>query len=191
MDTRTYLIDLGREAADGLECGSWESGCVGAYGSKPGAAVQSCDGIHPLGGTKDRARHGELGSMLAVQAALALAGVPRPPPPPTPPAPTPPACEAQCIKEGHCCSGRISSYQHPSCAMGCAIARHTSNLEECQSAQMSMARATGRLRVSRWTNARLVQAVAMLPMVFRNAWMGVPMNLHPGWCDIGAAAARD
>lgn len=62
-------------------------------------------------------------------------GPPDPPSPPTPaPAPTPPTCEAQCAAQGHCCSGRISSYQHPSCAMGCLAAAHTSSVDECQQA---------------------------------------------------------
>jgi len=59
---------------------------------------------------------------------------PVPPPPPTPPTPTPPAtCEERCVADGHCCTGAISSWQHPSCAMGCTIARHTSTVSECES----------------------------------------------------------
>lgn len=73
-DKKTYFLDLGREAAIGLECGAWEHGCVGAYGSTAGASMQGCDGIHPLGGTQAAARHGELGAMLATQAVLAMAG---------------------------------------------------------------------------------------------------------------------
>lgn len=38
------------------------------------------------------------------------------------------------MADGHCCKGAISSWQHPSCAMGCAIARHTSTVSECESA---------------------------------------------------------
>ena len=71
-DTNAYYIDLGKPAAVGLECGAWERGCVGASGSKAGASVQGCDGIHPRGGTEASARHGELAAMLAVQAALAM-----------------------------------------------------------------------------------------------------------------------
>ena len=44
QDARTFYIDLGREAAIGLECGAWERGCIGAYGSRAGASVQGCDG---------------------------------------------------------------------------------------------------------------------------------------------------
>jgi len=73
-DKRTFFLDLGREAARGLECGAWEHGCVGAYGSRAGASAQGCDGIHPRGGTHAAARHGELGAMLATQAVLAMAG---------------------------------------------------------------------------------------------------------------------
>lgn len=32
------------------------------------------------------------------------------------------ACEAQCMKDGHCCVGFVSSYGKPSCANGCALA---------------------------------------------------------------------
>jgi hypothetical protein len=73
-DPHTYFIDLGRDAAIGLECGSWERGCVGAFGSQAGGSMQGCDGIHPRGGTHAAARHGELGAMLATQAVLAMAG---------------------------------------------------------------------------------------------------------------------
>lgn len=73
-DSRAYYIDLGREAAIGLECGSWERGCIGAYGSAGGGpTLQGCDGIHPRGGTHAAARHGELGAQLAVAAVLAMA----------------------------------------------------------------------------------------------------------------------
>merc|ERR1712087_459057 len=50
-----------------------------------------------------------------------------PPTPPAPPSPEPSAppspplsatCEEECLKHGHCCTGTISSYSHPSCAMG-------------------------------------------------------------------------
>eukprot|EP00035_Acanthoeca_spectabilis_P003886 m.96379 g.96379 ORF g.96379 m.96379 type:complete len:429 (+) comp12361_c0_seq8:78-1364(+) len=74
-DDRTFFIDLGPPAAAGLECGSWEKGCVGADGSLAGASLEGCDGIHPRGGTGASARHGELGAMLSVRAALALANV--------------------------------------------------------------------------------------------------------------------
>ena len=73
-DAKAFFIDLGREAAIGLECGAWERGCVGAWGSQAGSSLQGCDGIHPRGGTHAAARHGELGAMLATQAVLALAG---------------------------------------------------------------------------------------------------------------------
>ena len=44
------------------------------------------------------------------------------------------SCEAQCQKEGHCCTGTTSSYQHPSCAMGCLIsAAGATTLDECVS----------------------------------------------------------
>jgi hypothetical protein len=66
-------VSTGREAALGLECGSWERGCVGAFGSQAGPSMQGCDGIHPRGGTHAAARHGELGAQLAVAAALAMA----------------------------------------------------------------------------------------------------------------------
>ena len=76
-DKKTYLIDLGAEAAQGLECGGWMRGCRGAYGTSAiGSSLAGCDGIHPRGGTNETARHGELGAMLVVKAALALAGVP-------------------------------------------------------------------------------------------------------------------
>jgi len=75
-DPKAFYIDLGRDAAVGLECGAWEHGCVGAYGSKAGASIAGCDGIHPRGGSVASARHGELGAMLAVQATLAMLGGP-------------------------------------------------------------------------------------------------------------------
>eukprot|EP01044_Picomonas_judraskeda_P023204 COSAG03_NODE_6014_length_1131_cov_0.889535_1_plen_248_part_00 len=76
-DKNTHLVDLGAEAAQGLECGGWMRGCVGAYGTNTiGASLGGCDGIHPRGGTNETARHGELGAMVAVKAVLALAGMP-------------------------------------------------------------------------------------------------------------------
>ena len=55
---------------------------------------------------------------------------------PTPPAPTPPPsdphCDQKCKAAGHCCTGATSSDQHPSCAMGCAIAKHTGSASGCK-----------------------------------------------------------
>ncbi len=49
------------------------------------------------------------------------------------PATPPPSCEDQCKAEGHCCEGMVSSYQHPSCAMGCAMASGgAKDLAECE-----------------------------------------------------------
>ena len=45
-DKNSFYIDLGKPAAIGLECGAWERGCVGAYGSQAGSSIQGCDGIH-------------------------------------------------------------------------------------------------------------------------------------------------
>ena len=72
-DTKTYFIDLGRDAAIGLKGGAWERGCVGAYGSRAGASIQGCDGIHPRGGTVGSARHGELAAMLTAAPLKAMA----------------------------------------------------------------------------------------------------------------------
>eukprot|EP01065_Artemidia_motanka_P031351 TRINITY_DN3767_c0_g1_i1.p1 TRINITY_DN3767_c0_g1~~TRINITY_DN3767_c0_g1_i1.p1 ORF type:complete len:769 (+),score=237.69 TRINITY_DN3767_c0_g1_i1:78-2384(+) len=59
---------------------------------------------------------------------------PTPAPPPATPAPPPPStCDGWCLSAGHCCNGTISSYNHPSCAMGCFIAKHTSSVTECES----------------------------------------------------------
>lgn len=58
---------------------------------------------------------------------------PVPTPAPTPPAPTPTTCEGWCTDAGHCCVGAVSSYNHPSCAMGCFIAKNTKSVEECKS----------------------------------------------------------
>ena len=45
-----------------------------------------------------------------------------------------PSCEDQCKAEGHCCEGAVSSYQHPSCAMGCLMATSggAKDLDECE-----------------------------------------------------------
>merc|ERR1712232_99136 len=72
-----------------------------------------------------------------------VAPPPSPAPTPSPPRYTPPiptpaptkpphTCEEWCVSDGHCCVGAISSYQHPSCAMGCTIAKYTSSLADCQ-----------------------------------------------------------
>jgi len=58
---------------------------------------------------------------------------PTPPPSPGPPTPTPPHdCQAQCVAAGHCCTGVLSSFNHPSCAMGCIISGLTSSVDECK-----------------------------------------------------------
>jgi hypothetical protein len=71
-----------------------------------------------------------------------------PTPPPTPAIPTPPPspaptsnvdradCVKRCNDRGHCCTDSAdhslsSECNHPSCAMGCAIASHTSEVDEC------------------------------------------------------------
>lgn len=68
---------------------------------------------------------------------------PRPPPAPTPstpaplpspPKPPPKSCEARCAAAGHCCTGTVSSWQHPSCAQGCIIAQHTKSAAACKQA---------------------------------------------------------
>jgi hypothetical protein len=44
-------------------------------------------------------------------------------------------CEAQCKAAGHCCEGAVSSYNHPSCAMGCAmVAAGAKSVAECKAA---------------------------------------------------------
>lgn len=42
------------------------------------------------------------------------------------------SCEDKCASAGHCCSGGDSSFQHPSCAMGCIVSKHTGSVDECQ-----------------------------------------------------------
>ena len=38
------------------------------------SSVETCGGIHPRGGTTYSARHGELGAMIAAQAAVRIGG---------------------------------------------------------------------------------------------------------------------
>eukprot|EP01062_Namystynia_karyoxenos_P041340 TRINITY_DN3012_c0_g1_i1.p1 TRINITY_DN3012_c0_g1~~TRINITY_DN3012_c0_g1_i1.p1 ORF type:complete len:779 (+),score=206.78 TRINITY_DN3012_c0_g1_i1:113-2449(+) len=60
---------------------------------------------------------------------------PRPtpaPPPPTPAPPPPATCDGWCLSAGHCCKGAVSSFQHPSCSMGCFIAQHAASEAECE-----------------------------------------------------------
>lgn len=53
--------------------------------------------------------------------------------PPVPPSPPGTTCQDTCAAHGHCCVGTISSYQHPSCAMGCLIARAgATDVNECE-----------------------------------------------------------
>ena len=46
----------------------------------------------------------------------------------------PSSCEQGCVDAGHCCTGMSSSYNHPSCAMGCAFGKVTSSVLACKSA---------------------------------------------------------
>ena len=41
-------------------------------------------------------------------------------------------CEAQCVADGHCCQGTVSSWQTTSCAQGCLIAKNVDSVSECQ-----------------------------------------------------------
>eukprot|EP00040_Diaphanoeca_grandis_P043546 m.9603 g.9603 ORF g.9603 m.9603 type:complete len:763 (+) comp7821_c0_seq1:110-2398(+) len=41
------------------------------------------------------------------------------------------SCEERCIGAGHCCTGNISSCQHPSCYMGCEIAVQLKTETQC------------------------------------------------------------
>ena len=41
------------------------------------------------------------------------------------------SCPASCLAAGHCCVGDISSYQTPSCAMGCTIAAQSPTTKAC------------------------------------------------------------
>jgi hypothetical protein len=70
-DPQTFFVDLGREAAIGLECFAGAA-YAPAYGSRCGRSAGGCGGIHPRGGTGSVARHGELGAMLATKAVLAI-----------------------------------------------------------------------------------------------------------------------
>ena len=70
-DRKTFLLDLGREAAIGLECFP-NAKYTPAYGSRCGHSEAGCGGIHPRGGTTTIARDAELGAQLAVSATLAL-----------------------------------------------------------------------------------------------------------------------
>ena len=44
----------------------------------------------------------------------------------------PASCEDSCAKAGHHCVGATSSFQHPSCAMGCTISQHTESVNDCK-----------------------------------------------------------
>jgi hypothetical protein len=63
-DKHTHFLDLGPSASKGLT----------HFGQH---SIEGCGGIHPKGGTRKTARHGELGAMLSVAAvrAMATAGV--------------------------------------------------------------------------------------------------------------------
>ena len=56
-------------------------------------------------------------SKIAPTAATAVAAVP---------------CPAKCAAAGHCCVGDVSSYNLPSCAMGCTIAGATASQDACE-----------------------------------------------------------
>ena len=43
-------------------------------------------------------------------------------------------CPDKCSSLGHCCVGLRSGCQHPSCAMGCAIAQTSQAVSECEAA---------------------------------------------------------
>lgn len=42
------------------------------------------------------------------------------------------SCLEKCAQAGHCCTGDVSSFQHPSCAMGCSVSKHVGSLSECR-----------------------------------------------------------
>lgn len=114
VETRHFHRDL--ESSPGNQCYHWNNNCESYwYVGKAMAAA-----------------------MLDLVNGKPVPPGPSPPAPPSPPSPppgpTPTSCEGWCVSAGHCCKGSTSSYQHPSCAMGCTIARHTSSLDECQQA---------------------------------------------------------
>ena len=41
------------------------------------------------------------------------------------------SCPSYCLAAGHCCVGDVSSYQTPSCAMGCTIAAQSPSTKSC------------------------------------------------------------
>eukprot|EP00039_Didymoeca_costata_P023769 m.8181 g.8181 ORF g.8181 m.8181 type:complete len:1067 (-) comp3851_c0_seq2:220-3420(-) len=47
------------------------------------------------------------------------------------PGPANATCTDVCVALGHCCVGTVSSYLHPSCAMGCQFAELTETLQDC------------------------------------------------------------
>jgi len=42
------------------------------------------------------------------------------------------SCEEKCAKAGHCCTGDVSSFRHPSCEMGCSVSKYVRSIDECQ-----------------------------------------------------------
>jgi hypothetical protein len=50
-----------------------------------------------------------------------------------------PACQKQCDDEGQCCTGLVSSYNLPSCAMGCQIATVVETEKACLDACTKLA----------------------------------------------------
>jgi len=55
-------------------------------------------------------------------------------PSPAPPRPINASCDTKCVEAGHCCMGDVSSFNQPSCSMGCTIGAATdiTSVEECQ-----------------------------------------------------------
>ena len=63
-DPRTFLVDLGAPAAQGLECGGWERDCVGAYGTTTSGASEQVRALRRHHPWRARGKHCSSGCLL-------------------------------------------------------------------------------------------------------------------------------
>lgn len=112
----------------------------------------SCGRAYPTSFTEWQAMGNDAGSrayqlpsddallyMVRGKLGMELPPGPQPAPPrPLPPAPPPhypPTCEGDCHRARHCCSSPLTSgCSQPTCVIGCEIAKHSKNCEECEAA---------------------------------------------------------
>ena len=145
----SFVIDFGTESAGWVELDSPDMPEALYVGGQLTVSVSEVNTRYP-GKDLVPIKHGCCTYRLETNAALyegARFAIVTVHPPPR--GAVPGNCTASCVAAGHCCVGNVSSYNQPSCTMGCTIARGTALVGACQRTCLDISR-NGSCDVPAW-----------------------------------------